>query len=88
MNNNFRMVTSKFVVLGKMQLYKDKTNVLPLWKCSVNKLKGTSVTTSMSYLCWDIRCRLMMFHCNLYLLLFDFNHLVYNTVAHPESTLV
>ena len=43
----------------------------------------------MSYLCWDIRCRLMMFHCNLiYLLLFDFNHLVYDAVAHPEATLV
>ena len=88
MNNNFRMATSKFVVLGKMQLYKDKTNVLPLWKCSVNKLKGTSVSTSMSYFCWDIGCRLMMFHCNLHLLLFDFNHLVYNTVAHPKATLM
>ena len=82
------MVTSKFVVLGKMQLSKDKTNVLPLWKCSVNKLKGTSETTSMSYLCWHIRCRLMMFHYNLYLLLFDFNHLVDNAVAHPKATFV
>ena len=42
----------------------------------------------MSYLCWDIRCRLMMFHFNLYFLLFDFNHLLYNAVAHPETTFV
>ena len=42
----------------------------------------------MSYLCWDIRCRLMMFHYYVYFLLFDFSHLVYNAVAHPRATFV
>ena len=82
---------NRALVLLSRHLYKDATkhkSIPPLRKCSVNKLKGTSVTTSMSYLCWDIRCRLMMFQYYLYFLLFDFSHLVYNAVAHPRATFV